>query len=53
MRIGHFNKIKEKKEDAKVSYSPVPFTIALSKRKYDEDQRRKYKIPKKKSADFL
>ena len=35
------------------SYSKIPFTLALRKRKYDEDQRKKYNIPKNKKADLL
>lgn len=54
MIIGHISKTMEKKEkEGYLSYSKVPFTLALSKRKYDEEQRKKYNIPKNKKADLL
>ena len=41
-------------EDGKdFHYTKIPFTLALCKRKYDEEQRKKYKIPKNKKADLL
>lgn len=43
----------KKKKSEPLSYSKVPFTLALSKRKYDEEQRKKYNIPKNKKADLL
>lgn len=35
-----------------LSYSPVPLTVALRKRKYEEEQYNKYGIAKDKTCDI-
>lgn len=57
MIIEHLRKALGKsnttEDEIQISYSKVPLTLALCKRKYDEEQRKKYKIPKDKRADLL
>lgn len=35
-----------------LTYSKIPLTLALRKRQFDEQQRKKYGIPKEKQSEF-
>lgn len=52
-----FTGSEEEQEDDEysinLSYSPVPLTIALRKRKFEEEQLAKYGIVKEKMCDIL
>lgn len=48
-----FFKRKEEEQDIPLSYSPVLLSPALRRRKYEEEQRKKYGLKKTKSFDLM
>lgn len=52
-KITYDDKLQEEEYSISLSYKTVPMTIALRKRKFEEEQRVKYGIVKEKMCDIL
>lgn len=42
----------DNRDDESLPYESIPLTLALRKRRFDEEQRKKYNIEKPKKCDF-